>query len=148
MTFKFLFIVLVSFLFTNCSQPEASRFGKETKLFKAYLGKNLKVSIDKDTAWYILIPSNACIGCIGGILAERNQFNPRVKIVVSEKALLKSQLDIATSPLLVDTNNGLDKLPFHKGNIGLVRCANSAVYGLESFDAGQIDTLLKSLQRQ
>jgi hypothetical protein len=150
MKFNFLLFTVILFLFCGCYSSHP--FDKETASFNNYLTSNFNKQIGDDSCSYILVPSNACLGCIGttlNLIFENSRSKKSLLFVVSEKALMKYQMDdgsMSNSMVLVDHKIVVDRLPYHKGNIGLIKTASGQIYKIVAFDAANLKNIYEQLK--
>jgi|GEM_PF-3613174 len=148
MRFSIQCLISVCITIIACSAPD--KYSKETEQFNNYLKQQFDTGLAVDSTQYVLVPSNACIGCMKGTidLAIAEAAKKNVIFIISQKALLKEQSNLKQSSCaMVDKENKLDKLSYHKGNIGLVKTYKGKIYHITDVSAQDMIPFLSSLQK-
>jgi hypothetical protein len=148
-------LLLSTFLLFSCSsdiKKDSVQYPAETQRFNTYLQKNFSASIPPDSTCYVLISSTGCGGCIKSFLDALTikSGSSNVHYILSGKLLARESKDPAefSSQVMIDEENQVDRLPYHKGNIAILETAEGKIYNYYNVEPYQTDSVLLKINKQ
>jgi hypothetical protein len=151
-TFTVLLALIGICLCSSCNPEEKSgKYASETKQFNSYLKERFSTSLPSDTNTYVLLSSSGCSGCVKSFLKAltqpRSSQAPKVHFIVPNKLLIKNDLDAAilNNAVMIDVENKIDRLPYHRGNIAIIESTKGRIYNWYKIEPYQTDSILTML---
>jgi hypothetical protein len=134
-----LFIVLVSWLCTSCSddapKTEAPIESLPTRVFRQYLKENFSDSIPQQKHVYILVPGKGCKGCMANTLDRIRQLKPDstyTTVIISSINTLPEEM--YPVPFLFDEKAKMERINLRVSNVTVLRTQNGRIHDIRNFD--------------
>lgn len=123
-----------------------NKYNEDTTVFTSYLVQHeFKHALNSDSVDFVLVSSSACHGCIQKSL-DRLLNESNIVLISSSKTLEHNTSPItANKKYLVDKSNDLDRLKYHRRNIGIIRMLNNQIYDIIYLDPSTIDSVINKL---
>jgi hypothetical protein len=147
-------LLAVLLLFSCKSDPHlaAGKYPLETKQFNAYLQQNFSTTIPGGNNCYVLISSSGCGGCVKTFIRSLTiaAKNNNVHYILPNKLLTKQDIDEGklNGAVMIDKENKVDRLPYHKGNIAIVETAKGEITNYYNVEPYQTDSVLRILAKK
>ena len=150
---KTFFFAFAIFLFIGCRpnavKHDTSRYIAETSRFGEYYKNTFNKLLPQKETTFIIVSSDGCGGCIEGLI--KNIISHPKKdgylFIISQKAVLRFNADDLknNSSVLIDQQNAVDRLPFHKGNIAVISVSDKAIYNIKPIEPNEVSSVLEKI---
>lgn len=146
-----LFIPIAILLLISCNTPPNSSSEKlsHSDPFKQYLKENFNYEIPTDSSVFVLVCTNGCSGCLEEIFdaTNNNKMNKGVNVIISKDAITRYSLETEKANYWIDTNNNIDKLHYHQGNVAIIRCYKKNISSVQQLEPADVVSAIKTISK-
>lgn len=142
--------LLIIVLIASCSSTtKDNKYERDNTAFNNYLTSVFGLKIANDSTNYVLISDNGCHGCIEATITTLSNYNKTTFIVSNAaKEKYKNVLSgLVEKRVLVDTTLRINRLKYHRGNVGIIQTTNGHIFNVVNLDAVNLYKILRAIDK-